>query len=279
MSLRISEHADVRVQRTPHRAGSLARLVDSPRRRLLYSCVIVLAVLGAIGQDMAFMRTSFVYDVFIYQCYARGFWQGADQAIKSSPATAACKPFWDHKASRFHALPREYPALSLAVFSLPLLTPWLPYNAAFLLWMAFLLLAAACLLAWRGPPWSAIALPLYVLLAGWQFVLARYDLVPGLCILLAAILAYRGRLRTATVLIAVGTLLKIFPVLHRQDVSACNPSSPSSLAMGFSSCSGRGTRWGKGIDGLLSATRRARTGRNPPAPGCIARCCACAGPD
>jgi len=51
------------------------------------------------------------------------------------------------------------------------------------------------------------------LLAGWQFVLARYDLVPGLTVLLALVLAQRGRTRAATAALAAGTLLKGFPVL------------------------------------------------------------------
>lgn len=162
---------------------------------------------------MTFMRTAFVYDVFIYQCYARAFWQGPNRAIAAAPETAACHSFWGEAPRQYHTFPREYPILSLFVFSLPLLTPWLPYNAAFLWWMAVLLIATTGLLAWRGPPRSAVAFALYTLLAGWQFILARYDLVLGLCVLLALILAMRDRQRWATIMLGIGTLLKIFPLL------------------------------------------------------------------
>ncbi len=179
--------------------------------RLLYAGVMVVVVLWMVGRDMTFMRRAFVYDVFIYQCYARGFWQGPQGSIVAAPETRACAPFWGQTPKRFHTFPREYPAPALAVFSLPLLTPWLPYNAAYLLWMALLLLLATGVIAWRGPPMAAVAFPLYVLLAGWQFVLFRYDLAPGLCVLLALAFLRGGRWRAATVMLAVGTLMKGFP--------------------------------------------------------------------
>ena len=183
------------------------------RWRLLYVSAIMAVAVWMIGRDMTFMRTAFVYDVFIYQCYARAFWQGPQRAVVLAPETRSCRSFWGPAPQRFRAFPQEYPVLSLGVFSLPLLTPWLPYNAAFLWWMALCLLLATLILAWRGPPGHALALLLYTLLAGWQFVLARYDLVPGLGVLLALVLAQRGRMRAATVALAAGTLLKGFPVL------------------------------------------------------------------
>lgn len=181
--------------------------------RVLYAGVMVAVALWMVGRDMTFMRRAFVYDVFIYQCYARGFWQGPQGSIAVAPETRACAPFWGGTSRQFHMLPREYPAPALVIFSLPLLTPWLPYNAAYLLWMALLLLLATGVIAWRGPPIAAIAFPLYVLLAGWQFVLFRYDLVPGLCVLLTLVFLRGGRWRAAMAPLAVGTLLKGFPAL------------------------------------------------------------------
>ena len=115
------------------------------------SAILAVAV-WMIGRDMTFMRTAFVYDVFIYQCYARAFWQGPQQAVVVAPETRSCRSFWGTAPQRFRAFPQEYPVLSLGVFSLPLLTPWLPYNAAFLWWMALCLLLATLILAWRAPP-------------------------------------------------------------------------------------------------------------------------------
>lgn len=186
---------------------------NSRRLRPIYVAAVLLIVLWAVGRDMSALRGAFVYDVFIYQCYARAFWQGADHAVAIAPETRACRPFWGRIVRPFHAFPREYPVLSLAAFSLPLLTAGVPYDAAFMWWMALLLLLATGALAWRGPPASAIALPLYTLLAGWQFMLIRYDLVPGLVALIALVLVTRGKARAATAMIAIGTLLKGFPLL------------------------------------------------------------------
>jgi len=189
------------------------RLRVAPRWRVVYAGAVAVVLIYLLSRDMRLLRSAFVYDVFIYQCYARGFWQGEVEALRAAPETKDCRPFWGGAARRYHTLPREYPAPALAVFSLPLLTPWLPYNAAFEWWMAMLLLSANVALALRGPPGSAVALPLYTLLAGWQFLLIRYDLAPGLCILLALILAEHERPRAATVALAVSTLLKGFALL------------------------------------------------------------------
>jgi hypothetical protein len=181
--------------------------------RPFYAIAVTAIVLWVVGRDMSFMHWTFVYDVFIYQCYARGFWQGPEQSIHDVSQTRACQGFWGTGARRFHTFPREYPAPALAVFSLPLLTPWLPYDAAFLWWMALLLLLATGVVAWRGPPAAAIAVPLYTLVAGWQFLLDRYDLVPGLDIMLALVLAQRRNARSATAVLAMSTLLKGLPAL------------------------------------------------------------------
>jgi uncharacterized membrane protein len=171
----------------------------------------MLLTLGALGINVPYVTQYDAIDVFEYHCYAVGFWQGGWVADPTD--THSCAPVWASPPQRFHAFPTEYPAAALAVFSLPLLTPWWPYATAYALWIALVVLVATAVLARRGPPTAAIALPLYVLLAGWGFTLMRYDLIVGLCVLLSLVWLQRGRYVPATVALALGTLLKITPLV------------------------------------------------------------------
>ncbi len=191
--------------------GKLGGRVWSSRRRLLFAAVVLVATLAAIGRDIGFMDQYYVLDLSIYKCYARSFWQG--EQVAQNADMFLCALLWTGPPHRFHSFPKEYPALALAIFSLPLLTPGLSYVTAFALWLALCVLLVTGALGWRGPPEGVLAFPLYILLAGWFFALQRYDLLPGLCVLLALILAQRGRARASTVALAIGTLLKVFPLV------------------------------------------------------------------
>ena len=172
---------------------------------------ILLIVAGiAVAADAVFLSGITSPDLPLYACYAHAFWQGP------TPHTAgwsACAPLWHGNVGRFHTFPVEYPAPALAIFSLPLLMPWWSYAIGYPIWIALSLIAASAALAWKGRLEAAIALPTYSLLAGWYFVLDRYDLVPGLCVLGAFLLLERGRSRAATAALAIGTLLKLFPIV------------------------------------------------------------------
>jgi len=182
-----------------------------PANRLGFAAVMVIATLFVLGNAVAYQSRFDPIDVFEYQCYAHGFWQGT--GVTDLANGHSCAPIWGGMPHRFRSFPSEYPAAALAVFSLPLLTPWWPYKTAYSLWLALFFLVAVGLLAWRGPPEVAVAFPLYSLLAGWGFLVQRYDLIVGVCVLLMVLLVRRGRWRAATVLLAVGTLLKIVPVV------------------------------------------------------------------
>jgi len=154
-----------------------------------------------------------VTDVPLYQCYAQAFWQG--RAAVTDPRVVRQCP-WPARGpapARYHALPREYPAAALAVFSLPLLTPWLPYDTAYRLWMAAFMLLGVAILAWWTTRWCTVAMMLYLFVGNADLALTRYDLVPALCVLGALLLAQRSRPRAAAVALAVGALLKVFPLL------------------------------------------------------------------
>ncbi|HLX59600.1 MAG TPA: glycosyltransferase 87 family protein [Ktedonobacteraceae bacterium] len=208
---------------------------------LLDACVIV--AMGAILFWGAAAQFSNKYnDATRYQCYAISFWQGSagihtsglDANSKSqcafldttSSATLAEKMRARHfpsflvslvqsqsTAQSFHALPPEYPLLTLAIFSLPLLAPMLWYQVAFALLMA---IAAAILYLvithYRSRP-AAIVFAFYLALGSWATAFGRFDLVPAGLTLGAVILAARERWNWAYVLLALATLLKLYPAI------------------------------------------------------------------
>ena len=183
------------------------------RRRSAVAFLVVCITFLLVEADSRYLGTQTVYDVFIYQCYARAFWQGTAATQAAGPNLVICSAFWDSPAPRFHTLPREYPAPAVLIFSLPLLLSYGSYAASYAVLLGLLLIVAAGLIAWRGPPAAAIAFVLYTLLAGWKFALERYDLVPGLLVLLMAVCAQHRRYAAATLALAAATLLKGFPAI------------------------------------------------------------------
>lgn len=181
-------------------------------------------------------------DVTRYQCYAIAFWQGqpglAAHGLEATPtsqcsfllanssAALAAKLRQDHlpqvliglldtqpTTQPLHALPPEYPALTLLPFSLPLLAPFAWYQVAF----ALLMIAVAGLLyvillrtQRRG---AALAFACYLALGSWATAAGRFDLLPAGLTLGAVLLAGRARWKWAFALLALATLCKFYPVL------------------------------------------------------------------
>lgn len=110
-------------------------------------------------------------------------------------------------------LPREYPALAGILFVAVALLP-LAYLPAFMATMtaALLALVAAGENLLHRPGWSQRLL-LYVVLGAAPLMLARYDLLPALCLVVGVATAMRGRFGMAWVAITVGAALKLFPAL------------------------------------------------------------------
>lgn len=153
-------------------------------------------------------------DVFAYECYARGFWQGT-RALQDSSIMRYCSDprwlFWTAPPQAFHTLPREYPAPALLWFSLPLLWFGGVYPAIYITLVALIELGTVAYLAWRRLLLCAVACGAYVFIAGWGTALERYDLVPGVLVLAALILAERSRYGLAYLLLAAAALLKVYP--------------------------------------------------------------------
>ena len=205
--------------------------------------LVVIAAMGAIlfwGISTQF--PNLYNDATRYQCYAIAFWQGSTGISArgldanaqsqcafldaSSSNTLAQKMQARHfpsflvklvelqpTSAPFHALPPEYPLLTLIPFSLPLLTPALWYELAF----AIEILIVAALIYFSIARWrsrsAAIAFAFYLALGSWATALGRFDLIPAGLTLGAAILASKARWRWAYILLALATLVKFYPIL------------------------------------------------------------------
>ncbi len=136
-----------------------------------------------------------------------GDWRQADVTLYRTDALA----FWGHLAHP--SLPREYPPLAVIPFALALIGPPAAGQDSFALGMAALfVLGFVAVRRWKGPSraWTYGA---YTLAAGPATLLFRYDIVPGLLVLACLWLLERRRFAPAYPLIAVGTLVKLFPLV------------------------------------------------------------------
>lgn len=157
---------------------------------LAEGAVVVLAIAIILYFTVAIWHTGLL-DVAEYHHYAQAFWQ---------------------QPPRFSALPREYPPLALLPFSLTLLFPTQDPLAVFAWGMALVtLLSYLAFRRWSTRRRALLAVG-YLLLAESAMLLARYDLVPALVTVGALWAARRRRFALAYALLAVGTLLKLYPL-------------------------------------------------------------------
>jgi Glycosyltransferase family 87 len=181
-------------------------------------------------------------DATRYQCYAIAFWQGEaglhtlglDANPKSqcafltnsSTATVVQKmqerhvpTFLVHLVASqaatgpFRVLPPEYPLLTLVAFSLPLLAPAQWYQVVFAISMALIAGIIYLLLRRYRSTGAAIAFVVYLVIGSWATALGRFDLIPAGLIVGAVMLAVRRKWQWAFALLALATLLKLFPVI------------------------------------------------------------------
>lgn len=131
-------------------------------------------------------------DVDLYRRYALDFWTGA---------------------SRLHSLPAEYPLLAVLPFTLTLLPPLPDYVTVFGLWMLLLLAAGYLALRRRESARAAEVFAVYLVLGCFATVLGRFDLVPAATVVVACWAARGRRFELAYALLALGALLKLYPVL------------------------------------------------------------------
>ncbi len=181
-------------------------------------------------------------DAAKYECYAVAFWHG-QAATRALPA-AQCS-FLTHPTTPsisqgqivqsmkrygmpdglvqfvanqsatqpFHALPHEYPLLTLIPFSLGLVAPYDWYLVAFALWMILFIAATYFVLKRFASDGAAYAFAFYMVVGCWVTGAGRFDILPSALTLLAILCAERARWRWAFALLALATLLKFYPVV------------------------------------------------------------------
>ncbi len=130
-------------------------------------------------------------DVMLYEQYARAFWFG-------SPP--------------FRALPFEYPPLALAPFTLTLFPTGAGPYVAFGIWMGVVTTLVYLTLAMGWSRRAAISFGIYLIVGAISVALSRYDLVPVAFTVAAWLAAERKRFTLAYTLLAVGVLLKLYPL-------------------------------------------------------------------
>lgn len=158
-------------------------------------------------------------DLAQYRCFALAFWRGGAGSL-GVHGCAARLPHGPFPPLRM--LPREYPPLALVPFSLPLLfggaASMTPYVLAFNVLMLACLGATAWLLrpTEASVPAGTDASRLYLVwlaIGATTIALVRYDAVPALLTTAALVRARRGPALAPYALLALGTLLKLYPAL------------------------------------------------------------------
>ena len=208
---------------------------------LLDACIIV--VMGTVlfwGVSTQFSNR--YNDATRYQCYAIAFWQGKaglqelglDANPKSqcaflnaSSSTTLIQKMQERHfpsflinlvaaqptSEPFHALPPEYPLLTLVPFSLPLVAPAQWYQVVFAISMAIIAGIIYLILKRYRSTSAAIAFAIYLVLGSWATAEGRFDLIPAGLTLGAVILAARARWKWAFAMLALATLLKFYPAV------------------------------------------------------------------
>ncbi len=208
---------------------------------LLDACIIV-AMGTLLFWGISTQFSNRYNDATRYQCYAIAFWQGKaglhalglDANPKSQCAflTASSSTTLIQKMQErhfpaflinlvasqptsepFHALPPEYPLLTLVPFSLPLVAPAQWYQIVFAICMAIIAGIIYLILKRFRSTSAAIAFAIYLVLGSWATAEGRFDLIPAGLTLGALILAGRARWKWAFALLALATLLKFYPAV------------------------------------------------------------------
>ena len=214
----------------------------SPRWYYIIDACVILAMGAILFWGTSSQFSNKYNDATRYQCYGIAFWQGKTALVAqgldnnaqsqcafldaSSSSTLAQKMQARHFPSflvslvqsqsstqAFHALPPEYPLLTLALFSPPLFASGLGYQVVFALLMIIVAAIIYLLIArYRSRP-AAIVFAFYIAVGSWATALGRFDLVPAALTLAAVILAARAHWNWAYALIALATLLKFYPAI------------------------------------------------------------------
>jgi hypothetical protein len=177
-----------------------------------YLPVIVAVLLLFLGASWEFFLVHAA--VAQYACYALIFWHGGG-GVNLYPPVAHCDflPGATFSMPPFHALPIEYPPLTLVLYSLPLFVPLHYYTLAFAVLMALTIFLIYWLLLRYATRGAGLAFAIYMFIGAWGIALGRFDIVPAMLTLICAIAAERKSWTYAYIALALAFLLKIYPLL------------------------------------------------------------------
>ncbi len=216
------------------------RPVSTIRHRLRWGYFLDIAIVVLMGGILFWGAASQFYnqynDATRYQCYAVAFWHGTPGLaalpqkqcafLSATTSSSLAQKMKERKFPAFlvnlvaaqstsqplHALPPEYPLLTLVPFSLALVVPTAWYQVAFAIWMAVVAGVIYFVLKRYRSTTAAIAFAAYLVIGSWATAEGRFDLVTAALTLGAVILAAKARWKWAFALLALGTLLKFYPV-------------------------------------------------------------------
>jgi hypothetical protein len=179
-----------------------------------YIPIIVTAILLFLGASWEYFLVG--GSMARYACYALTFWRGGS-GVNLYPPRAHCifLPAAMMSLPPFHALPLEYPPLTLVLFSLPFFAP-LPlhyYTIMFAILMALIMVLMYWLLLRYAQRGAALAFALYMLIGAWALTDSRFDIAPAALTLICVMLAEGKRWTYAYIALAFAFLLKIYPLL------------------------------------------------------------------
>ena len=167
-------------------------------------------------------------DLYQYRCFALAFWHGSARAAQAAHCSGRLP---DGPFPPFTVLPLEYPPLALIPFLAPLLVGGEASVTTYVLAFNVLMLACLALTAWlirRGELRHAGATGatdattatgattrylLWLALGSTTIALVRFDALPALLTVMALLGARRRPALLPYILLALATLLKLYPAL------------------------------------------------------------------
>lgn len=164
-----------------------SRAISVPELALLAVWLVAVPVAAL---ALYHIRGTVSTDIREYHRYALAFWTG-------------------HPL--FHALPREYPPLTMVLFSLTLAPPLGDYQAVFVAWMSVLGLLGYLAFRRFATRRQAITFVGYLVLGAAGTVASHFDIVPALLTVGALWAVTRRHFHTGYALLALGILLKLYP--------------------------------------------------------------------
>jgi len=229
---------------TPESGGeqTQSKAFRTQRWKYLLDACIIVAMGTLLFWGVSTQFSNRYNDATRYQCYAISFWQGKTGLhalgldanpksqcafLNASSSTTLIQKMQERHfpaflinlvasqptSEPFHALPPEYPLLTLVPFSLPLVAPAQWYQVVFAICMAIIAGIIYLILKRYRSTSAAIAFAIYLVLGSWATAEGRFDLIPAGLTLGAVILAARARWKWAFALLALATLLKFYPAV------------------------------------------------------------------